>query len=155
MTPKKLFNFFATAEAFTWTALIIVISLRAASLIDPSVSTIVGGIHGAVFLGYGVSAALVGVNQRWKIGAIIGGISLAIVPFATIPFELQRNKRGLLEGGWRKATSTDPRDRNWFDRLFRWFIARPVLLILAMVAVVAIIFVLLLMAGPPTEWGKK
>ena len=41
MTPKKLFNFFATAEAFTWTALIIVISLRAASLIDPSVSTIV------------------------------------------------------------------------------------------------------------------
>ncbi len=155
MTPKKLFNFFATAEAFTWTALIIAIILRATGAVDPSVSTVVGGVHGAVFLGYGVSAALVGVNQRWKVSAVIGGIALAIVPFATIPFEMGRNKRGLLEGNWRTTASSDPRDAGWFDRLFRWFIARPVVLILAMVLVVAAIFSLLLWAGPPTEWGKQ
>jgi integral membrane protein len=155
MTPKKLFNFFAIAEGFTWAALIIAITLRATGVIEPIVSTIVGGIHGAVFLGYGVSAALVGVNQRWKSGVIIGGIALAIVPFATIPFERGRNKNGLLEGGWRLAASSDPRDAGWFDRLFRWFIQRPALLIVVLLAVVVGIFSGLLWMGPPDTWAEK
>lgn len=155
MTPKKLFNFFATAEAFTWTALIIAIILRATNVVEPAVSTVVGGVHGAVFLGYGVSAALVGVNQRWKAGVIVGGITLAIVPFATIPFELNRKKKGALEGTWRTSASADPRDAGWFDRLFRWFIQRPVLLILVMLLVVASIFGGLLWMGPPDTWAEK
>jgi integral membrane protein len=155
MTPKKLFNFFATAEAFTWTALIVAIILRATGVVEPSVSTVVGGLHGAVFLGYGVSAALVGVNQRWKLGAIIGGILLAIVPYATIPFEISRNKKSALDGTWRTVASNDPRDAGWFDRLFRWFIARPVVLILAMVLVVTAIFAALLWMGPPDTWSEK
>lgn len=154
MTPKKLFNFFATAEAFTWTALIIAIILRSTEVVTPAVSTIVGGIHGAVFLGYGVSAALVGVNQRWKAREIIGGIFLALVPYATIPFELNRNRKGLLAGSWRTTQSEDPRDANWFDRLFRWFISRPVLLIATMLGVVGAIFAFLLWLGPPDKWGK-
>lgn len=155
MTPKKLFNFFAIAEGFTWTALIIAITLRAIGLIEPIVSTVVGGIHGAVFLGYGVSAALVGVNQRWKAGVIVGGIALAIVPFATIPFELNRKKKGVLEGAWRRTASADPRDAGWFDRLFRWFIQRPALLIVVLLAVVVGIFSGLLWMGPPDTWAEK
>lgn len=155
MTPRGHFNFFATAEAFTWTALIIAMTLRATNLVEPAVSTVVGGIHGAVFLGYGVSAALVGVNQRWKPGVVIGGIALATVPFATIPFELNRKKTGALDGSWRKAASADPRDSGWFDRLFRWFIQRPVLLVLAMLAVVMAIFSFLLFMGPPDTWAEK
>lgn len=155
MTPKKLFNFFAIAEGFTWTALIIAIVLRATNVVDPIVSTIVGGVHGAVFLGYGVSAALVGVNQHWKLGVIVGGIALAIVPFATIPFELNRKKRGALEGAWRTSVSSDPRDAGWFDRLFRWFIQRPVLLVSALVLVVVAIFSFLLWMGPPDAWAEK
>jgi integral membrane protein len=154
MTPKKLFNFFAIAEAFTWTALIVAIILRATGAVDPGVSTIVGGLHGAVFLGYGVSAALVGVNQRWAVLAIIGGIFLAIVPYATIPFERNRNRDGRLDGGWRTSATSDARDASWFDRLFRWFISRPMLLIVTMAAIVVGIFSLLLWLGPPDQWGK-
>ena len=155
MTPKKLFNFFATAEAFTWTALIIAMTLRATGIIEPLVSTVVGGVHGAVFLGYGVSAALVGVNQRWKVGSIVLGIALAIVPFATVPFEIARNKKGLLDGAWRKSASDNPADSGWFDRLFRWFINRPVLLVLTLLAVVVAIFGFLLWMGPPDTWAEK
>ena len=154
MTPKKLFNFFATAEALTWTALIIAMALRATGVVSLTVSTVVGGIHGAIFLGYGVITVLVGVNQRWKPLAIIGGTFLALVPYATLPFEINRNRKGLLVGGWRKAATDDKRDAHWFDRLFRWFISRPALLIIVLLATVAAIFAGLLLLGPPDKWGK-
>jgi integral membrane protein len=152
MTPKRLFAFFATAEAVTWTLLISALIARAVTDVPAVVVTVVGGTHGAVFLGYGVTAALVGVNQRWPIGRIVTGITLAIVPFATVPFERLALKRSQLEGSWRVSASTDPRDNHWFDRLFRWFIARPALLVVTLVAVVALIFTILVSLGSPTEW---
>ena len=152
MTPKRLFTFFATAEAFTWTLLISALVARAVTEFPAIAVTIVGGTHGAVFLGYGVTAALVGVNQRWPIGRIVTGIALAIVPFATVPFERYVLKRSQLDGRWRTTASTDPRDNHWFDQLFRWFIARPAILIITLVAVVAAIFTVLVSLGPPTEW---
>lgn len=152
MTPHKLFRFFATAEAVTWTLLLGALIGRAFAEVPSLVITVVGGTHGAVFLGYGVSAALVGVNQRWPFGRILTGIALAIVPFATVPFERSVIRRGLVTGGWRRAATDDPRDAHWFDRLFRWFIARPVVLVITLLAVVAVIFVGLVSAGPPTEW---
>jgi integral membrane protein len=155
MTPKKLFVFFATAEAITWTLLISVLVTRAVTEIPSVAVTIVGGTHGAVFLGYGVTAALVGVNQRWALGRIIGGIALAIVPYATVPFERAAIRRGLVEGDWRTTTTSDPRDAHWFDRLFRWFIAKPVLLVITLLAVVAAIFTVLVSLGPPTEWFNR
>ncbi|MFM2412106.1 MAG: hypothetical protein RLZZ587_439 [Actinomycetota bacterium] len=152
MTPKKLFIFFASAEAVTWTLLLGALFTRAFVEVPSALVTVVGGAHGAVFLGYGVTAALVGVNQRWKFGRIVGGIALAIVPYATVPFERAAIRRGLVEGDWRTTESSDPRDAHWFDRLFRWFIARPVILVLTMLAVVAGIFTILVSLGPPTEW---
>ena len=152
MTPKRLFAFFATAEAVTWTLLISALIARAVTEVPAVVVTVVGGTHGAVFLGYGVTAALVGVNQRWPIGRIVTGIALAIVPFATVPFERFALKRSQLEGSWRVSASADPRDNHWFDRLFRWFIARPALLVVTLVAVVALIFTILVSLGSPTEW---
>jgi integral membrane protein len=152
MTPKRLFTFFATAEAVTWTLLISALVARAITEVPPVAVTIVGGTHGAVFLGYGVTAALVGVNQRWPLGRIVTGIALAIVPFATVPFERFILKRSLLDGSWRTTESSDPRDTHWFDRLFRWFIARPAILVITLIGVVAAIFTVLVSLGPPTEW---
>ena len=63
MSSKKLFNTFAKAEALTWTLLISALIARAVGL-DPLTVAIAGSIHGAVFLGYAVTAALTGVNQR-------------------------------------------------------------------------------------------
>ena len=154
MTPAKLYKTFAVAEAFTWTFLIAGLITRAVVGIPSEIMFGVGALHGAVFLGYGVSAALVGVNQRWSFGRILLAIFLAIVPYATVPFERSVEKKNLLVGPWRKTETDDARDKNWFDRLFRWFINRPVLLVLVLILVVVAIFATLLHVGPPDTWGK-
>jgi integral membrane protein len=66
--PKQLFLIFAKGEAITWTLLISALIIRAAGDPLPLAVTIAGSIHGAVFLGYAVTALLVGINQRWSIG---------------------------------------------------------------------------------------
>jgi len=152
--PKPLFTFVATGEAITWAILITGLILRAVG-VDPIVVTIGGSIHGAMFLSYGVIAALVGVNQRWNTPRTIGAVALAIVPFATVPFERSLAKKKLLEGNWRTSKSDDPKDSGWFDSLFRWFIGRPFVLILAMAVVVSVIYLTLLSLGSPTEWGER
>ena len=151
MTPKKLFNTFAKAEAVTWTLLITALILRATGF-DPVAVAIAGSIHGAVFLGYAVTAALTGVNQRWGFGKTTLAVALAIVPYATIPFEIRVAKNGSLDGSWRTEVSEDPRDKGFIDRLFRWFIARPVILVVVIVVGLTVLFSLLVTLGPPNEW---
>jgi len=151
MTPKRLFNFFAKSEAVTWTLLISALIARAFG-VNPSVVTLAGGIHGAVFLGYAVTAALVGVNQRWGFGKTTLAVALAIIPYATIPFEMMAARNGSLEGSWRITAGTDPRDNGRIDKLFRWFIARPQTLVIVLLLVLTALFSLLIFLGPPTEW---
>jgi integral membrane protein len=151
MTPKKLFNFFAKSEAVTWTLLISALIARAFG-VNPSVVSLAGGIHGAVFLGYAVTAALVGVNQRWGFGKTTLAVALAIIPYATIPFEMMAARNGSLEGSWRITAGTDPRDNGRIDKLFRWSIARPLTLVIVLVLVLTALFSLLIFLGPPTEW---
>lgn len=154
-TPRSLYKAFALSEGVTWTLLLGGLAIRALFGAPQLALTIVGGIHGAVFLGYGVSAALVGVNNRWGFGRTILAIALAIIPFATVPFEISAERKGRLVGEWRRTKSADPRDANWFDSLFRWFINRPVLLVIVMLAVVSVIFAALLVIGPPGGWPQS
>jgi integral membrane protein len=151
-SPKSIYRFFATGEAITWGLLISALISRALGDLIPHAVTIAGSIHGAMFLSYCVVAVLVGLNQRWALGKIAGAVALAIVPFATVPFDRRLLRQNALEGTWRTVLSDDPRDKGFIDRLFRWFIARPVLLILLIVLVLPAIFAFLLLLGPPTEW---
>jgi integral membrane protein len=154
-TPRSLYKAFALSEGVTWTLLLGGLAIRAIFGAPQLALTIVGGIHGAVFLGYGVSAALVGVNNRWGFGRTVLAIALAVIPFATVPFEISAERKGRLVGEWRRTKSADPRDANWFDSLFRWFINRPVLLAIVMLAVVSVIFAALLVIGPPGGWPQS
>ena len=154
MQPKKLFLTFAKGEAITWTLLISALVIRALGDPIPAIVTIAGSIHGAVFLGYAVSALLVGINQRWGFGKVALAVALAIVPFATIPFERRLVKSSALEGSWRTTQSADPRDQGFIDRLFRWFIARPIVLLAVLLIAIPAVFAFLLFLGPPTEWFK-
>jgi integral membrane protein len=151
-SPRHLFRFFAISEAVTWTLLLGGLAIRAVFGAPPILLTVVGGIHGAVFLGYGVVAALVGVNNRWGIGSTILGISLAVVPYATIPFEIRAEKAGRLDGAWRRTATSDPRDAHWFDRLYRWFLNRPVFFALILLVSIVVIFATLIIIGPPGGW---
>ncbi len=152
MSPKKLFQTFAVGEAITWALLISALITRALVEGLAIAVTIAGTIHGAMFLSYCTTAVLVGVNQRWSFGKIAAAVSLAIVPFATVPFDRSLLKNGRLEGAWRTQASDHPSDKSVIDRLFRWFIARPLFLILTLVLAVATLFFVLLSLGSPTTW---
>lgn len=152
MSPKSLYRFFAIGEAITWALLISALITR---LVNESLAiavTVAGTIHGAMFLSYCTTSVLVGVNQRWRFGRISSSVLLAIVPFATIPFDKYLMRQKALEGAWRTSPSEDPRDQSAFDRLFLWFISRPALLVLVLLLAVIALFSFLLFLGPPTQW---
>jgi integral membrane protein len=148
VSPQRLFRSLAIAEAITWTLLIAGLILRATAGLD--VAVVVGGsIHGFVFLAYAATVLLVGVNQRWSIGLMALGVVTAIVPYATVPFELWLVRRGRLEGDWRREAGDHPADGDVVNRLLRWGLARPALLTALAVVGVAAVFTALLIVGPP------
>ncbi len=148
MSPQRLFRSLAIAEAITWTLLIAALILRATIGLDLAV-LVAGAIHGFVFLAYGATVLLVGVNQRWSIGLMVLGVVTAVVPYATVPFELWLMRRGRLEGDWRREATEHPADANVVNRLLRWGLGRPVLLTILAVVGVAAVFAALLVIGPP------
>jgi integral membrane protein len=148
-TPRKLYRVLAIAEAITWTLLITGLIVRATSEIDATLFTTVGAVHGFVFISYGATAILVAINQRWHFGLGLLAVVTAIIPYATIPFELVIERRGLLAGAWRLTKTDDPRDNHLFDRFVRWFLNRPALLVTAIVVTIVLVFTILLTAGPP------
>lgn len=151
-TPLTLFRTLAIAEAISWTLLIAGLILRATADLSVAVS-IGGGIHGFVFLAYGATAVLVALNQRWGVGPAAVAIVSAVIPYATVPTEIWLHRTGRLRGAWRLDESEDPRDRRPLDRLLRFFLRRPAVLGLILVAVVAVVFAVLLILGPPGGKG--
>ncbi|TQL46784.1 integral membrane protein [Homoserinimonas aerilata] len=149
LTPQRFYRVVAIAEAITWTLLIAGLLMKYVFDAGDLGVRIGGSIHGFVFLLYAATAVLVGVNQRWSIRLIVVGVLTAIVPYATIPFDLWLDRRGLLAGRWRTEKTDDPRDAHWIDRLMRWFLKHPLVLVAFVVVVVAVIFTVLVTLGPP------
>ncbi|MGV8969931.1 MAG: DUF3817 domain-containing protein [Microbacteriaceae bacterium] len=151
-TPRRLYKVLSIAEAVTWTLLII--GILAKYVVAPGetgdlILRITGTIHGFVFLSYGATAILVGINQRWAPLLTVGAVATAIVPYATIPFDMWLEKRSKLNGDWRRTKTDDPRDHNWFDALVRWMLNRPYLLGALVVVAIVALFAILLFVGPP------
>jgi integral membrane protein len=146
--PLALFRTFAVAEAITWTLLITALIIRAVDG-PPVVVSIAGLVHGFVFLSYGATAILVAMNNRWGVWPTLVAIVSAIIPYATIPAEIWLHRSGRLTGEWRLEATDDPRDGIWIDRLMRWFLKRPWVLGLLILAAVVVLFAVLLIIGPP------
>ena len=148
-TPFTLFRLLAIAEAVSWTLLIAGLIVRALTGWALAV-TIGGGIHGFVFLSYGATVILVALNNRWSAVTTVLALISAVVPYATIPAEIQLHRRGRLAGEWRTdpAASTDA-DARWYDRPLAWLLRRPWVLFLGIVVAVAGVFAALLLVGPP------
>jgi integral membrane protein len=149
MSPRLLFRSVAIAEAITW-ALLIAGMLGKYVLQVGEIGVQVGGfLHGLVFIAFAMTALLVGVNQRWgpKVTAI--AMVTAIVPFGTIPLDRGLEKKGLLDGGWRRARTEDSRDHTRTSGLLRWMLARPVLFTTVLVLGLVSVMTVLMTAGPP------
>lgn len=151
LTPKRLYRVVAIAEAITWTLLIGGLITRAVVGGETGdLAVRVGGsIHGFVFLAYGATAVLTAINQRWGIGLGLLAVVTAVIPYATIPFDIWAHRSGRLEGDWRREATDDPRDAFWLDRLVRWMLRHPYLLGALILAAVVVLFVVLLQLGPP------
>lgn len=147
MTPRQLFRLFAFAEVVTWAGLITALILRGTGVTD-AMMPIAGGLHGFVFLCYCVSTVFVWVNEKWRAGRGILGVALAVVPFATVPFELNTDKRGLLSNTWRLGAGGE-QPRGFIEHVQAWILRHPWLSIVLIIALVAVVFTVLLWLGPP------
>jgi integral membrane protein len=146
MTPRSLFRAAAVAELVTWTLLIAGMVVKYGLDAGDWGVRIGGGVHGFVFLAYLVVTTVVAVNQRWSFGALVLGWASAVVPYATVPFEVAVARRGMLEGPWRRGAEGHA---GFGDRLLFFVVRRPAVSIGIGVVAVALVFVALLAVGPP------
>jgi integral membrane protein len=152
VSPRPLYRTLSVAEAVTWTLLIIGMLLKyvvAPGEFGDAAVRVSGFVHGLVFLGYGMTAVLVGINQHWRPRLMLVAVATAVVPYATIPFDHWLERRNLLAGGWRRDATDDPRDTTVLSRLLRIGLARPLLFASALAVGLVAVFTTLLMLGPP------
>jgi integral membrane protein len=149
VSPRALFRSFAVAEVVTWALLIGGMLLKYGAKVGDWPVSIAGPIHGFVFLAYLVAGVVVAVNQRWSLGVTALALASSVVPFASLPVERWIDRRGGLDGDWRREATGDPRDRRPLDRLLRWVLGHLALAVVLLLAAVVVVFVLLLIVGPP------
>lgn len=154
ISPKKLYLVVASAEMVTWTGLIIAMIARYGFGYDGGLFFVAGLSHGIVFIVYWVTSVTIGINLRWGVGTILVALLAAIPPWLTIPVDRWLLKKGKLESPWRLEESSSG-DFGFLDRLVRWWISRPWLYLVAMVATMTLVISVLLMLGSPTEWGSN
>ena len=150
VSPRTLYSRLALAEMVTWTLLILGMIGKYGFGLDWATS-IGGGIHGFVFLCYAVTTVAVWIDKKWPAGTGVLGVASAVIPYATYPFERWVDRRGLLEGPWRLGPDGEPA-RSLPEKVVAFALRSPVLAALVTLILVAIVFSLLLLAGPPTEW---
>jgi integral membrane protein len=147
MSPRLLFRLFAFAELITWAGLITALILRGTGVSDAWV-TPAGGVHGFVFLAYCVVTVLVWIDARWHLSWGALGLASAVIPFATLPFELSVDRRGMRPARGRLAPAGE-RPRGWWEHVLAWVLRRPWLALLLLAVAVTAVFLLLLWVGPP------
>lgn len=148
MTPRSLFRAAAVAEAVTWTLLIVGMVLKYGVGAGDLGVRLGGGVHGFVFLAYLVLTTVVAVNQRWPLRRTLLGWASAVVPYATIPFEVVVARRGALDGPWRRRADGNSRP-GLLERLLFIVVAHPVVSVLVGIVLVVVVFGALLVVGPP------
>jgi integral membrane protein len=148
MTPRTLFRALALAETVTWTLLIVGMLLKYVARVTDVGVSIGGALHGFFFLAFAAAAVVVAVNQRWGLGTTLMALASAVVPYATIPAERWLERRGSLDGGWRREATDHPHDSRLVNRMLRWALANTVLFATSAVAAVVAVFALLLVLGP-------
>ncbi|NPC96929.1 DUF3817 domain-containing protein [Nocardioides sp. zg-DK7169] len=146
MTPTRLYRFIARAEAVTWALLLGGMFLKYVTNTTELGVRIGGMIHGAVFIAYCLTTVLVALDQRWPVKQTLLGLVAAVPPFATVPFEIHAERRGLLASTWRLSTE-EPRGP--LERIAAWVIRKPLQGLLTGLVAVGVLFGLALLAGPP------
>ena len=145
-SPKRLYRLVAFIEVVTWAMLLTGMFLKYVTKTTEVGISVAGPIHGFAFLAYCLVTTLVAVDQRWSVGRWILGLLSAVPPFVTIPFEKSIEKRGLVKETWR-LRSEEP--GGMVEKVATFPLRRPVQGIVVGVVLLAVVFSVLLLIGPP------
>ena len=145
LTPRSLFRSLAVAEAITWAGLLSGMFLKYVTESTELGVRIFGMVHGVVFIAYCLVTVIVAVDQRWSLPRAVLGLAAAVPPFATLPFEVYADRRGLLGREWLSREDSPTAPQRAVCWLLRHHRLAPGLLVLGVGALTA----LALAAGPP------
>ncbi len=145
MSPRPLFRRLATAEAVTWTLLLVGMFLKYVTGTTEVAVSVFGMLHGVVFVAYAVATVVVAIDQRWGARATLLGLVSAVPPLATLPFERYADRRGLLGSTWR-LRAQEPAG---LERPVAWLVRHPARGAVTGVAAVAALTGAALLVGPP------
>lgn len=146
MGPSKLFRTVSIAEAITWTLLLIGMFLKYVTHTTDLGVRVFGILHGAVFLAYGITTVLVWIDQRWTFRSGLLGLVCAIPPFATLGFDRWVERRDMVGDTWRLRSTEG---HGFFEKSASWVVRHPVAGALLGLVVVAALFSVALILGPP------
>lgn len=146
-SPRRLFVALATAEAVTWTLLLLGMFFKYVLEMGELGVRVGGMLHGTVFIAYVLVTIIVWVEQQWstKVGLI--ALATAIPPLATLWTERWLIRGGQLDDDWRLGTqgvaSSTP------EKVVSAALRHPVLALVVLVVAVAALTGLALLVGPP------
>ena len=145
MTPRLLFRRVAIAEAVTWALLLSGMFLKYVTETTELGVRVFGMVHGVVFFAYCLVSVVVAVDQRWSVPRAVLGLVAAVPPFATLPFEVYADRRGLLGPEWLSR----PDSPTALQRAVCWLLEHVRLALGLLVLAVAVLTAAALAAGPP------
>ena len=146
MSPTTLYRFVARAEAVTWALLLTGMFLKYVTDTTELGVTLAGPVHGFVFLAYCVVTTFVAVDQKWGPGRWFVGVLTSVPPFLTVWFEAYAEKRGLVGDAWRLSTE---QPHGLLEKAAGLVIRKPVQGALVGLVLVAVLFAVALVVGPP------
>lgn len=99
---KTAFRFVARLEALTWAALLVAMFFKWVVQDDPNAGIeggvpVAGLLHGIAFMVYGVVTLAAWWTFRWSPKVALVALACAVPPFLTVVFEVQAERRGLLD----------------------------------------------------------
>lgn len=148
-SPRRLYVAVATAEAVTWTMLLVGMFLKYVTETTEFGVRVGGMAHGVVFIAYVLVTVIVWVDQKWpaKQGAV--ALASAEPPLVTLWTERWLDRGDHLGASWRLGTkgaaATAP------EKIVSGALRRPGLAALALVVAVIALTGLALLVGPPTS----
>lgn len=147
-SPLRLFRIVATAEAVTWTLLIIGMVLKYVTQTTELGVRVGGMLHGVVFIAYVLTCVALWVDQRWSPRTALVALASAIPPWLTLWFERRVERERLVGEQWRLGAGGQAA-ASPAERVLATALARPLLgLAVALVGIAAMTAVLLVI-GPP------
>lgn len=91
--PLKLFRYLGYAEGVSFLLLLVVAMPLKYMFQMPIAVTIVGALHGALFVGYVLIAAYTTYVKKWEFLTFLGAVIASVLPFGPFVYDARVLKR--------------------------------------------------------------